>query len=40
MEGPAGLVGDEGLLVRDCGLSEGDGIDGIDPRCELALEML
>jgi len=37
VEGPAGLAGD----LRDCGLSEeGEGIDGIDPRGELALEML
>ena len=43
-EGPAGLAGEDRevcLLVTDCGLSGvGDGIDGIDPRCELALEML
>ena len=41
VEGPAGLVGEVCLLVRDCELSEaGDGIEGIDPRGELALEML
>jgi hypothetical protein len=44
VEGPAGLVGEVCLLVklvRDCGLSGGgDGIDGIDPRGELALEIL
>jgi len=41
VEGPAGLAGEECLLRRDCGLSGGgDGIDGIDPRGELALEML
>jgi hypothetical protein len=39
-EGPAGLAGEECLLLRDCGLSGGEGIDGIDPRAELALEML
>lgn len=43
-EGPAGLAGEDRevcLLVTDCGLSGvGDGIDGIDPRGELALEML
>ena len=41
VEGPAGLAGEVCLLVRDGGLSGGgDGIDGIDPRGELALEML
>ncbi len=41
MDGPATLAGEECLLVRDCGLSGGgEGIDGIDPRGELALEML
>ena len=39
-EGPAGLAGEVRLLLRDCGLSGGEGIDGIDPRGELALEML
>ena len=41
-EGPAGLAGEVCcLLVGDCGLSGGgDGIDGIDPRAELALEIL
>jgi len=37
----AGLAGAICLLVRDCELSGGgDGIDGIDPRGELALEIL
>lgn len=41
VEGPAGLAGEVCLLLRDCGLSGGgEGIDGIDPRGELALEML
>jgi hypothetical protein len=40
VEGPAGLAGEGCLLLRDCGLSEGEGIDTIDPRRELALEML
>jgi hypothetical protein len=41
VEEPAGLAGEERLLIRDCGLSGGgEGIDGIDPRGELALEML
>jgi len=41
VDGPAALAGEECLLVRDCGLSGGgEGIDGIDPRGELALEML
>ena len=43
-EGPAGLASEDRevcLLVTDCGLSGGgDGIDGIDPRGELELEML
>ena len=39
--GPAGLGDEAYLLVSDCELSgEGDGIEGIDPRGELALEML
>jgi len=39
--GAAGLGGEACLLVRDCELSGvGEGIDGIDPRGELALEML
>ena len=43
MDGPVGLAGEDSLLLRDgdCGLSGGgEGIDGIDPRGELALEML
>ena len=41
VEGPAGLAGEVCLLLRDSGLSGGgEGIDGIDPRRELALEML
>ena len=44
VQGPAGLTGEVCLLVKlvsDCGLSGGgDGIDGIDPRGELALEIL
>lgn len=41
VEGPAELAGKGCLLLGECGLSEGgDGIDTIDPRGELALEML
>jgi len=41
LEEVAGLAGTICLLVRDCELSGGgDGIDGIDPRGELALEIL
>lgn len=41
VEWPADLVGEVCLLVRDCELSGGgDGMDGMDPRGELALEML
>ena len=41
LEEAAGLAGAICLLVKDCELSGGgDGIDGIDPRGELALEIL